>query len=85
MKVYVGEVLTFRRLRSLSLMLEREWGTRPRIVLACSSASDEHWQIFHPDCEMPTFTITPDGKVEAHPDGVPSETINLDDFLTLHR
>ena len=71
-----ASVLYFR-LRSLSIVLEHEWRTRPRFVLACSNYADEHWQIFHPHCTFPTFTLALDGTIERHPDGFDS-AVDLD-------
>lgn len=56
------------------------WDATPRVTLACAGGSDEHWQIAHPDDEMPTLVVTADpiggwditgdGWVVArHPDG----------------
>ena len=44
-----------------------DWGTRPRVVLACQGAADEHWQVFHPrNMEDPVFTIDKDNIAYQH-------------------
>ena len=57
------------------------WGAAPRVTLACAGGSDEHWQIAHPDDELPTLVVTADPTgdgwavtgdgwvVARHPDG----------------
>jgi hypothetical protein len=48
--------------------LEKEWGVRPFVTLACAGGADQHWQIFHPkDMRMPAFTLM-GGKLEEHHD-----------------
>lgn len=52
------------KMRLMALVLEKEWGTRPRFVLALSGGADEHWQIFNPkdmpgsDGPMPRYVIS---------------------------
>lgn len=66
------QMLTADTLRSHTIQLEREWGVRPALFLACSGGSDEHWQIWHPDDlhpdGMPHLVVRPDGTSERHPD-----------------
>lgn len=70
-------MLNLETLRDYVTKLEREWGTRPIVVLACSGGSDEHWQIWHPDDvkagfqgeeRMPHLVLCPEGTVSTHPD-----------------
>jgi len=54
--------------------LEKEWGMRPIIILACMGGQDEHWQFFDPriirsmdEEHMPFCTVDRNGKREFHP------------------
>jgi hypothetical protein len=53
--------------------LERLWGMRPFVQLACAGYADEHWQIYHPDDllseieePMPRVTIDLEASVVYH-------------------
>jgi hypothetical protein len=52
--------------------LERLWGMRPFVQLACAGYADEHWQIYHPDDilndlePMPRVTIDLEAAVVYH-------------------
>ena len=49
--------------------IERQWGTRPRLVLACAGYSDQHWQIWHPTHNSaPAYVVGSDGILVRHPD-----------------
>ena len=67
MSIYADEAL-----RAVIRLLTMEWGSRPRAVLACQDAEDEHWQIFNmddqagPDGLMPRYVIDKDGRLEVH-------------------
>jgi hypothetical protein len=54
-------------LRNVIEVCEKEWKTRPRCVLACRGASDEHWQVWHPARmgteDHPAYTVDKDGEV----------------------
>jgi len=44
-------------LRNVIRDFEKEFGTRPRCVLSCQDAADEHWQVWHPGEDKMYFTI----------------------------
>jgi hypothetical protein len=50
--------------RNVIEVCEKEWKTCPRCVLACQGASDEHWEVWHPDrTSGPAYTIDKNGEV----------------------
>jgi hypothetical protein len=53
-------------------LIDRKWGQRPLLTLACIGGSDQHWQIWHyddfqDDEPMPRYTYA-NYKLEMHPD-----------------
>ena len=80
MSTFEQLAIVHSRIRALCIALEKEWGHRPFVQLACADGSDEHWQIFHWCYTMPTFCVLLDGTVERHPDGVES-SIDLETFF----